>query len=236
MIPARSISVVVVEDHGILREELVHFLALNGFAAAGVNCGLGLDDWLANQSRPPDIAVLDLNLPGEGGLDIAGRLRAAYPDMGIVMLTARKAPADRIVGYSSGADVYLTKPVSGEELVAVLISLHRRLKPQPSSAWQLDLGRAVITSPLGLSALLSANECAVLACLARAPDNIADTPELFLLCASAQDELNEGYVGVLMSRLRRKLASLSPGTGDPMIRAVRHKGYQLLIAIEIRQG
>jgi DNA-binding response OmpR family regulator len=229
-----SLSVVVVEDYGILREELVHFLALSGFAAAGVNCGLGLDDWLAGQPRPPDIAVLDLNLPGEGGLAISGRLRAAYPDMGIVMLTARKAPADRIIGYSSGADVYLTKPVSGDELLAVLLSLRRRLKPQPTVAWQLALAHAMITSPQGLSAVLSANECAVLACLARAPDKVADTSELTLLCAGAQDELNEGYVGVLLSRLRRKLAALVPGDNAPLIRAVRQKGYQLLIPIEIR--
>lgn len=234
MNPARAASVVVVEDYGILREELVHFLALSGFAAAGVNCGLGLDDWLAGQSRPPAIAVLDLNLPGEGGLDIARRLRAAYPDLGIVMLTARKAPADRIVGYSSGADVYLTKPVSGDELLAVLISLQRRLKPQATAAWQLGLARAMITSPQGLSAALSANECAVLACLARAPDHVADGPELALLCAGAQDELNEGYVGVLVSRLRRKLATLAPAEHAQTIRAVRQKGYQLLIAIEIR--
>jgi len=234
MSPAKSLSVVVVEDYGILREELVHFLALSGFAAAGVNCGLGLADWLASQPRPPDIAVLDINLPGEDGLNIAGRLRAAYPDMGIVMLTARKAPADRIIGYSSGADVYLTKPVSGDELLAVLISLHRRLKPQPTSAWQLGLARAMITSPQGLSAVLSANECTVLACLARAPHHIADTPELSLLCAGAQDELNEGYVGVLMSRLRRKMAALSPGNNAPLIRAVRQKGYQLLVTVEIR--
>ena len=224
----------MVEDYGILREELVHFLGLNGFAAAGVNCGLGLDDWLVDQSCPPDIAVLDLNLPGEGGLDIASRLRASYPEMGIVMLTARKTPADKIIGYSSGADVYLTKPVSGDELVAVLISLHRRLKPQPSSAWQLGHAHATITSPQGLSAVLSANECAVLACLARAPDKIADAPELSLLCAKEQDELSEGYVGVLVSRLRRKLAALSSANEGPMIRAVRHKGYQLLIPIEIR--
>ncbi|MCK6410769.1 MAG: response regulator, partial [Thauera sp.] len=85
-----------------------------------VNCSLGLDDWLASQRRPPDMTVLDLNLPGEGGLEVARRLRATYPAMGIVMLTGRKETADRISGYASGADVYLTKPVSGEELLAVL--------------------------------------------------------------------------------------------------------------------
>lgn len=226
-------SVVVVEDYGILREELVHFLALNHFDVAGVNCSLGLDDWLASQPRPPDMVVLDLNLPGESGLDVARRLRATYTTLGIVMLTGRKEPADRLSGYVSGADVYLTKPASGEELLAVLASLQRRLRPQPSAAWQLDLQRRTITSPGGASSELSANECAVLAGMARARERIADSAEL-LLCSGDKDTLNKGYLGVLLSRLRRKLAEVSTGADSQLIRAVRRKGYQLLIPIEIR--
>ena len=228
-------SVVVVEDFGILREELVDFLALNGFAATGVNCGLGLNDWLALQIRPPDLAVLDLNLPGEDGLQIARRLRSAYPDMGLVMLTARKSTADKISGYESGADIYLTKPVSGEELFAVLSSLRRRLLPKPRTAWQLDLAHAVIVSPQGMIGELSANESVVLACMARAPMQLADTAEMLLLCAwDEEKELDKGYLEVLLSRLRRKLGGLILESDAPLIRAVRGKGYQLLMAIEIR--
>jgi len=228
------LSVVVVEDYGILREELVHFLALNNFDVAGVNCSLGLDDWLASQPRPPDMVVLDLNLPGESGLDVARRLRATYTTLGIVMLTGRKEPADRLSGYVSGADVYLTKPASGEELLAVLASLQRRLRPQPSAAWQLNLRRRTITSPGGAGTELSANECAALAGMARARERIADSAELLLLCSGEKDTLNKGYLGVLLSRLRRKLADVSTGADTQLIRAVRRKGYQLLIPIEIR--
>jgi len=230
----RRLSIVVVEDYGILREELVHFLALNNYEVAGVNCSLGLDDWLASQPRPPDMTVLDLNLPGEGGLDVARRLRATYPAMGIVMLTGRKEPADRISGYASGADIYLTKPASGEELLAVLQSLQRRLRPPPSAAWQLDLQRRIITGPGGAGTELSANECAVLAGMARAREGVADSAELLLLCSGEEGTLNKGYLGVLLSRLRRKLAAASPDTDPQLIRAVRRKGYQLLIPIEIR--
>jgi DNA-binding response OmpR family regulator len=180
------------------------------------------------------MVVLDLNLPGEGGLDVARRLRATYPTLGIVMLTGRKEPADRLSGYVSGADVYLTKPASGEELLAVLASLQRRLRPQPSAAWQLDLQRRTITSPGGASSELSANECAVLAGMARARERIADSAELLLLCSGDKDTLNKGYLGVLLSRLRRKLAEVSTGADSQLIRAVRRKGYQLLIPIEIR--
>ena len=234
MSAGERLSIVVVEDYGILREELVHFLALNNFDVAGVNCSLGLDDWLASQPRPPDVTVLDLNLPGESGLEIARRLRATYPGMGIVMLTGRKEPADRISGYTSGADVYLTKPASGEELLAVVQSLQRRLRPPPSAAWQLDLRCRTITSPGGAGIELSANECAVLAGMARSRDRVADSIELLLLCAGEKDALNKGYLGVLLSRLRRKLASVSGDADTDLIRAVRRKGYQLLIPIEIR--
>ena len=227
--------VVVVEDFGILREELVDFLALNGFAATGVNCGLGLNDWLSRQIHPPELAVLDLNLPGEDGLQIARRLRSTYPEMGLVMLTARKSTADKIRGYEFGADIYLTKPVSGEELFAVLSSLQRRLQPKPRTAWQLDLAHAVIISPQGMIGELSANESAVLACMARAPMQLADTAEMLLLCSwDEARELDKGYLEVLLSRLRRKLGGLILDSETPLIRAVRGKGYQLLMTIEIR--
>lgn len=232
---AAQTRVVVVEDFGILREELIDFLVLNGFAAAGVNCGLALNDWLSSQPRPPDLVVLDLNLPGEDGLQIARRLRSAYPEMGLVMLTARKSTVDKIRGYESGADIYLTKPVSGEELFAVLNSLQRRLQPKPCAAWRLDLAHAVMTSPLGLIGELSANESAVLACLARAPMQLADTAEMLLLCSLDEEkELDKGYLEVLLSRLRRKLAGLIVDSDTPLIRAVRGRGYQLLIPVEIR--
>jgi DNA-binding response OmpR family regulator len=228
-------SVVVVEDLALLREELVHFLTLNGLAAAGVNCGLGLNDWLASQSRPPELAVLDINLPGEDGLAIARRLRSVYPDMGLVMLTARKSTADKVIGYESGADIYLTKPVSGEELVAALSSLQRRLHTRMFiAAWRLDLAHCQIASPRGVVGELSANETAVLAAMARAPDQIAESAQMLLLCADEQKELDKGYLEVLVSRLRRKLAALLPDSDTHLIRAVRGKGYQLLITLEIR--
>ena len=227
-------NVIVVEDFGILREELVHFLSLNGLAASGVSCGLGLNDWLAQQSRPPDLAVLDLNLPGDDGLKIASRLRSAFPGMGLVMLTARKSTTDKISGYESGADVYLTKPVTGEELFAVLNSLLRRLHPNPSIAWQLNWAQTSITSPEGLVSELSANECAVLACMARGAAQIADTGELLLLCSEDDVKFDKGYLEVLLSRLRRKLAALTASDDTHFIRAVRSRGYQLLIPIEIR--
>ena len=82
---------------------------------------------------------------------------------------------------------------------------------------------------------LSANESAVLACMARAPMQLADTAEMLMLCSSDEEkELDKGYLEVLLSRLRRKLAGLILDSETPLIRAVRGRGYQLLIPIEIR--
>lgn len=228
------ISVVVVEDHGILREELVDYLSLCGFAATGVNCGLGLNDWLDQQPRHPDLIILDLNLPGEDGLQIARRVRSTFPNIGLVMLTARKLPADRIRGYDSGADIYLTKPVTGEELFAALNSLHRRLLPSPTVGWQIDLSHALITGPNGMIGELSANELAVLVCMARAPEQLADSADMLLLCSDDGRLLDKGYLEVLLSRLRRKLSGLIHDRDTPLIRAVRGRGYQLLAPVEIR--
>jgi DNA-binding response OmpR family regulator len=225
--------ILIVEDHGILREELVHFLGLSGFQADGVSCGLGLDDWLMEHGRPPDIAIVDLNLPGEDGFSIAQRLRHAYPRMGLVVLTGRKQPSDRIGSYDSGADVYLSKPVSGNELLAVIRSLQRRLHPENRAVWRLDRQFGSIASPDGSSTTLTGLESAILATLATSVDQTAESSQLLLLCADKNADLEKNYLEVTISRLRRKLTPLQPGADSPLIRAVRGKGYQLLIPLEI---
>ena len=226
-------DILIVEDHGILREELLHFLRLNAYRAEGVNCGLAVDDWLMEHGGPPDIAVLDLNLPGEDGLSIAARLRRTYPRIGIVMLTGRKQSTDRIIGYEAGADVYLTKPVSGEELIAVLRSLQRRLAPAARPAWHLDPLTGVLTSPVGASAPLSPLECAVIRTMATGPESTASSEQLLQVCDDPTTEHEKNYLEVVISRLRRKLVPLHLDPALLFIRAVRGKGYQLLISLEI---
>ncbi len=226
-------EIIIVEDYGILREELTHFLNLHGYQTSGVNCGLALDDWLMDRGRPPDIAIIDLNLPGEDGLSISRRLRQAYPRMGLIILTGRKLPADRISGYDSGADIYLSKPISGEELVAALRSLQRRLHPEPKPVWRLARQSCTITSPCGTCSTLSPLESAILCALAASIDKTVDSSQLMLLCNDKAAELEKNYLEVAISRLRRKLAPLQPDLDFPLIRAIRGKGYQLLIPLEI---
>jgi len=102
------LTVVLVEDHDDLREEMLDYLRRPQWRVLGADSGAALNQWIAR--HPIDVVVLDVNLPGEDGFSIAQRLRATHPGLGIVLLTARTRPSDRSTGYRAGGDVYLTSP------------------------------------------------------------------------------------------------------------------------------
>jgi len=138
--------VIIVEDSIALREALEDHLASANFDVRGVDDGEELNAALAIELA--DVIVLDLNLPNEDGLSIARRMRQAFPDMGILILTARVRSIDRSDGYQSGADVYLTKPVKPEELTMVLQTLCRRIvRSEDKAAWVLNLPHLELVSP-----------------------------------------------------------------------------------------
>jgi|GEM_PF-5700042 len=130
-------NIIVVEDHDALREVTVSALSDMGHKVRGIGSAEGLSGEL--QLCIPHIMVLDLNLPGEDGISVANRIRASYPEIGIIMVTARKNYDDRITGYKSGADIYLTKPTSLEELGAAIDALSRRISTWAEDSLQITL-------------------------------------------------------------------------------------------------
>lgn len=82
---------------------------------------------LVAEQGPPDIALLDIMLPGLSGLELCSALREAYPEMGIIMLTAKSQEQDKIEALELGADDYIQKPFSPGELMARIRSLQRRM-------------------------------------------------------------------------------------------------------------
>ena len=150
---ATELSLIVVEDNELLREEMVSFLSRPGWQAHGVDCGEELNHWL--QQHTPHIAVLDVNLPGESGLSYAARLRAGRPDIGIVVLTVRTGSEIRTRSYDSGADLYLQKPCESAEIIAALRSMSRRIaRPAAKPALCLYPSRLQVTGPAGDVAVL----------------------------------------------------------------------------------
>jgi DNA-binding response OmpR family regulator len=228
-------SLILVEDNHALREELAHFLKEEGYAVQGVDCGAELNQVLA--SSQPDILILDLNLPEEDGASIARRIRAAMPQVGIVMLTARVRSIDRLEGYTAGADVFLTKPTRPEELSAVLANLLGRLRRQPHrqdpAGWQIDVKAMALHSPSGAHLALTRAEVILLREMALS-GQVAEHGRLMDLLGdeSQPEKVNKARVEVLVSRLRGKLeAHAADGL---TIRAVRGRGYQLSMPVEVK--
>jgi len=123
--PGLPLQVLVVEDHAPLRAQVVALLR-----AAGHRVEEAADGRLALAmalQTPPDVLVLDLGLPGLGGIEVCRRLRAqALRPIAVLMLTARDALADKLDGFAAGADDYLVKPFAAEELQVRVRALARR--------------------------------------------------------------------------------------------------------------
>lgn len=218
-------SVIVVEDNATLQDELVLFLSEEGFDVRGVGTGEELNR--AVQTRPADILILDLNLPAEDGLSITRRIRSAMPQVGIIILSARVRSTDRLEGYATGADVYLTKPTRPEELVAVVKNLFGRIGSAiPLVQWQLDMTALTLFSPKGIEIRLTGGEALLLKGLALNGQFMDHLTLMTQLGSEDQSEkVNKARIEVLISRLRTKLAPHVEMGFD--IKVLRGRGYQL---------
>jgi len=232
------LAIAIVEDDVILREELGHYLRTQGHLVHDIVSGTALDDLF--QETTADILILDLNLPGQSGFEIAQRYRAAYPDLGIIILSARTATVDRISSYEQGADIYVPKPCPPGELLAAINSLARRVKPsQSSDGWRLDTVRHVLFKPSGMASLqLLAVETSILQSLALAPKQQLSGEDLCVLMAETglnaetSEALTRRALENKISRLRKKFSELA-NSEPTIIRSIRNEGYQLCIPITV---
>ena len=119
-------KVLVLEDESSIRSFIVINLIRAGYEVVEAETG---EEALEKLSENPDVRVtlLDIMLPGIDGFEVCRRVRAAYPHIGIIMLTARSQEMDKVTGLMTGADDYVTKPFSPAELTARIDALYRRL-------------------------------------------------------------------------------------------------------------
>lgn len=228
--------VALVEDDHMLREEVAIHLTNHGFVVHAVNSALALDDLTARV--PIDLFVIDLNLPGEDGLSLCRRLRHALPGAGIVIMTAKVALQDRLVGYShGGADFYLPKPIAPDELVLVLLSLGRRVKLIDTvEEWSLSLRDRTLNGPEAAQKLrLTTREKTLLVALIQAHENTLDSGVLCdLFSNSDSDEsITKHALEELVARLRKKFKTVQAEGAEPAIKSVWGVGYQLCLQINL---
>ncbi len=224
-----GLNIVVVEDHDTLREILVDLLCQNGHKATGFFCAEDVDD--EQKHALTDLYVIDLNLPGEDGLSLARRIRHAHPRVGIVMATARSSLSDKMTGYDSGADFYLSKPVDPEELLAVITAFARRTRQDQdgqTDSLRLDGQRMTLSGPAG-KAMLTQSEILTLSALMMAPGQVLERWQIIANLVGEADTISDASLEVRMTHLRRKISEV--GGAAPAIKAVRKYGYKLTVPI-----
>lgn len=159
---ARLPRILLVEDDRLVREGLAENLRLCGMSVTEADSGYAFH--VARRRGSFDVAILDVNLPDTSGFDLVASMADDSKRTGVIMLTARTGAADRIRGYSEGADLYLTKPFASEELVLAVRNLLRRVAPEPvkktamPEVWRLDVLLKRLFAPDGRSILLSGRE------------------------------------------------------------------------------
>jgi DNA-binding response OmpR family regulator len=225
-----SLKIAIVEDHEDLRELFVDFLTEKGHEVTGFGCADDLDERMAGETV--DLLILDLNLPGEDGYSIAQRQRAAHHNMHILMLTARTAVADRIKGYISGADNYLTKPVSPSELAIVVESIMRRVVSARESMLDVSVNTASLqlSGPAG-NLTLTPPEVLLLKNLAEAPGCKLSYWRLQELLQIELTDNGKAALEVRISRLKKKMHEV--GAAEPAIKSLWKEGYQLCLPVQL---
>jgi DNA-binding response OmpR family regulator len=225
------LNIVVVEDHDGLRDMTVQALKELDCLAVGVSCAEEVDE----SSYPVvDIYIIDLNLPGEDGISLSNRIRASSPKAGIIIISARKLIHQKLEGYESGADFYLTKPTSIEELSAVIKAFKRRFRGVMQSrdkTFKLNVVEMNLYSAYSLDDKvgLAHHEVTLLAALARAPNNRLENWQLIQLSGKNGVKVSKGTLEVQILRLRKKL--LQVGASETAIKGIRGLGYQLCISL-----
>lgn len=224
--------IIVVDDDAGVRATVAEYLLRNGFLVSEADGGDGLRKVMAE--RPIDLAILDINMPGEDGLTLAREIRGMGP-AGVIMLTANNEDIDKVVGLEVGADDYITKPYNPRELLARIRAVLRRVGNGPAHAaatmgrevhvgkCMLNLDSRKLYGPDGAEVPLTAMEFDLLRCFAEHPARVLSRDQLLDMAHHKTEEPFDRSIDTRITRIRRKIEA------DPAkpqaIKTVRGAGY-----------
>ena len=216
-----------VEDDNAIRDLMLYTLGASGFQAKGFPDSTFF--WQAMTEEKPEMILLDIMLPGEDGITVLKRLRAASAtaNIPVIMATAKGSEFDKVIGLDTGADDYLVKPFGMMEMVARIKAVMRRTAPKTDQVLTcgdivLDEVRHIVTVD-GKQVVLTLKEYELLKLLMENAGQVF-TRDILLSRIWGQDYLGETRtVDVHIGTLRTKLAK-----GGEKIETVRGVGYKMV--------
>lgn len=229
--------ILIVDDDAEIRSLLADYLGEQGWNISTAWDGAAMQQVL--DTTPIDLIVLDLTLPGSDGLTLCRDLRA-HSAVPVIMLTARSAPLDRILGLEMGADDYLCKPFEPRELLVRIRNVLRRSSTTAGDAgsspahwhfadWVLDEGTRQLQNSAGLVVMLSGGEFRLLKALLERPNRALNRDQLLSLTQGRETDPLDRSIDLHISRLRQKLGD--DARAPKLIKTLRNEGYLLAAAV-----
>jgi two-component system copper resistance phosphate regulon response regulator CusR len=225
-----GLRVLVIEDQDDFADFVVRGLREEGFTVE--RAGDGGSGWFALKSSDWDVVLLDRGLPGEDGLNLLKRYRAQGGAAPVLMLTARDAVPDRVAGLDAGADDYLPKPFSFDELVARVRALGRRVPASEATILEYAGVRVDLATQRAQRDAhkldLTAKEYTLLVYFMRNPGQVLTRTRIY---EHVWDERFDGISNTLevhVKDLRRKLEAHGPR----LIHTLRNRGYRFSVEEE----
>lgn len=230
------VHIAVVDDEPEITQLLGNYLSGHGFRVSVLHSGVALMALMALDA--PQVVLLDLGLPGEDGLSIARQLREKWR-CGLLIVTGRGDPVDKVVGLELGADDYVTKPFDLRELLARTKAVLRRITPPDNEPtlqntqqvhdawrflnWTFDQGARRLLAPQGDEVPLTSGEFDLLAVFLQHPGRVLSRDFLLEHTRGREAGPFDRTIDVQVGRLRKKLEEDSQ---DPkIIKSVRGAGY-----------
>jgi two-component system OmpR family response regulator len=206
------VRLLLIDDEAALREPLAEYLTRQGFVVTQASSSADARTQIREQT--PDLALLDIMMPGEDGLSLCRHLTETHA-IPTIFLTAKGEATDRIVGLEIGADDYVVKPFEPRELVARIRSVLRRASRGPAErqenedflfdAWRLDPLKRRLIDPEGAIVQISSAEFRLLLAFLEHPRQVLDRDRLLDMVQGREAHLFDRAVDNQVSRLRRKI-------------------------------